>query len=244
MSGGVLGGDDDGVQAYGLVAVVLDGDLRLAVGAQVGQAALLADGGQAAREAVGEGDGQRHQLGGVVAGVAEHQALVAGALLVEVVRGAVDAVLVGGVDALRDIGRLGADGYRDAAGSAVESLGRGVVSDAQDGVADNGRNIGVGGGGDFARDMHLAGGDQGFDGDAGAAVLGEERVEDGVADLVGDFVGMAFGDRLRGEQATGHAFLQHGHGQRCVGCAHRLRAIAWGGLKDSWRGACGGRAGG
>ena len=44
--GGVLRGDDDGVEADGLVAVVLDGDLGLAVGAQVGDGAVLADLGQ------------------------------------------------------------------------------------------------------------------------------------------------------------------------------------------------------
>ena len=51
MSGGVLGGDDHGVEADGLVAVVLDGDLGLAVGPQVGDGAVLADLGQPARPA-------------------------------------------------------------------------------------------------------------------------------------------------------------------------------------------------
>ena len=42
---GVLAADDDGVDAGGLaVFVVLDGDLALAVGAQVGELAGLADG--------------------------------------------------------------------------------------------------------------------------------------------------------------------------------------------------------
>src|SRR5208282_2912052 len=36
--------------------------------------------------------------------------------------------------------------------------------------------------------------------DARIGILGEVRVEDGVRDLVAHFVGMAFGDRLRGEQ--------------------------------------------
>ena len=81
-------------------------------------------------------DRQRHQLGGLVAGVAEHQALVAGALLVELVLVALDAVLVRGVDALGDVRGLRADGHRDAAGGAVEALLRGVVADLQDLVAD------------------------------------------------------------------------------------------------------------
>jgi hypothetical protein len=78
--GGVLAGDDDGVQPHRLVAVVLDGDLRLAVRAQVREHARLADLGQPPGQPVGQRDRQRHQLGRLVGGVAEHQALVAGAL--------------------------------------------------------------------------------------------------------------------------------------------------------------------
>ena len=84
--GGVLRRHDDGVEADGLVVlVVLDGDLGLAVGAEVRDRAVLADLRQPAREVVREVDRQRHQLGGVVARVAEHEALVAGALTVELV---------------------------------------------------------------------------------------------------------------------------------------------------------------
>src|SRR3984957_13846859 len=64
------------------------------------QHAVLADLGQPARQAVGESDRQRHQFGGVLDGIAEHQALVARALLVQRVTGALDPRLVGGVDAL------------------------------------------------------------------------------------------------------------------------------------------------
>ena len=92
-----------------VVLVVLDGDLGLPVGAEVRQRAVLAH----LRELLGQGlrdlDRQREQLGRVVAGVAEHQALVTGALAVELVARAVDALLEGVVDALRDVGRLGAD---------------------------------------------------------------------------------------------------------------------------------------
>lgn len=75
---GVLRGDHHGVEADGLVAVVLDGDLGLAVRAQVRDGPVLADLGEPLGEAVRQRDRQRHQLGGLVRGVAEHQALVAG----------------------------------------------------------------------------------------------------------------------------------------------------------------------
>ena len=68
----------------------------------------LADLGEALGQAVGEVDRQRHEHVGLVAGVAEHHPLVAGALLVELVvlAGGARADLFGVVDALGDVGRL------------------------------------------------------------------------------------------------------------------------------------------
>ena len=54
-------------------------------------------------------------------------------------------------------------------------------------------------GADFASDDGHAGFDEGFDGDAGVGVFGEDGVEDGVGDLIGHFVGVAFRDRFGGE---------------------------------------------
>ncbi len=190
---GVLRGDHDRVEADGLVAVVLDGDLGLAVGAQVRDGPVLADLGQAAREPVRDVDRQRHELGGLVAGVAEHQALVAGALLVELVLVALDALLVGGVDALRDVRGLGADGHRHAAGGAVEALLRGVVADLEDLLPDELRDRRVGLRRHLTRDVHETRGDEGLHGDARGRVLGEKCIEDRVADLVSDLVGVALG---------------------------------------------------
>src|SRR5688572_22293975 len=73
---GVLGGDDDGLDARGTRAVVLDRDLALPVRAEVVEDLFLPNLAQPARELVREHDGQRHQLFGLVAGVPEHQALV------------------------------------------------------------------------------------------------------------------------------------------------------------------------
>ena len=201
----------------GAVAVVRDGDLGLAVGAQVGQLAGLAHRGEALGEAVREEDRQRHQLGGVVAGVAEHQALVAGALLVERVDAA-GAALERRVDALGDVRALLADRGADAAGRAVEALRRAVVADREHGVAHDLRDLDVGLGGDLAGHVDQAGGDHGLDRDPAARVLGEHRVEDRVRDLVADLVRVSLGDGLGREQACGHAELlrwdgrDRGHG--------------------------------
>ncbi len=79
--GVVLGGDHHVRDSPGYAVVVLDRDLGLAVGPEVGQLAALANLGQAARKTVGQGDRQRHELGRLAAGEADHHALVAGAQL-------------------------------------------------------------------------------------------------------------------------------------------------------------------
>jgi hypothetical protein len=202
----VLGGHDDGVDGDRPVVLVDDRDLGLAVGTEVGHRAVLAHRRQPAGEPVRQGDGQRHQLGGLVGGVAEHQALVAGPLSLDLVLGrAGGARLVGGVHALRDVGRLRADGHADAAGRAVEALAGGVVADPEDGVADDRGDVDVAGGRDLTGDVHLTGRDHGLDGHAAGGVLGQHRVQDRVADLVGDLVRVALGDRLGGEETAWHA---------------------------------------
>jgi hypothetical protein len=59
----VLRRDDDGVDAHGRVAVVLDRDLRLAVGPQIRERRRSCAPRRAAREVVREHDRQRHQFG-------------------------------------------------------------------------------------------------------------------------------------------------------------------------------------
>ena len=81
----VLRGEHDGLDADGAVALVADGDLRLAVGAQVRQHAGLAHLGEALCHAVREPTRQRVQLGCLVDGVAEHDALIARAQQTELV---------------------------------------------------------------------------------------------------------------------------------------------------------------
>jgi len=184
----VLAGDDHGVDASGLAAlVVLHRDLALAVGPQVGQLAVLAHQAELAGKLVGHRDGGRHQLGGLVDGVSEHHALVAGAA---------------GVNTLRDVARLFVDRRNHCEGVGVESVEGVVVADRGDDAADQALKVNVGLGGDFAGDDHEAGSGQRFSCYATVRVLFETGVQDGIGDLVGNFVGMTFRDRFRGKQKT------------------------------------------
>ena len=206
---GVLGREHHGVDPdRPVVGVVLDRDLGLAVRTQVGERPVLADLGQPLREPLGDHDRQRHQLGRVVAGVAEHQALVAGAALVEVVVGGADPRLVAVVDALGDVERLAAEGDLHSAGGPVEALERGVVADVEDRRAHELGDRRVGVGPDLARDHDQTGGEQGLDRGPQVLAVGvvlHQVVEHGVADPVGDLVGVALGHRLRREETSVHA---------------------------------------
>jgi hypothetical protein len=57
-------------------------------------------------------------------------------------------------------------------------------------------------GGHLADDVHLTGGDERLDRHTRPGILREQRVEDRVADGVTDLVGVSLGHRLTGKQPT------------------------------------------
>ena len=198
----VLRGDQHGAQLGRAPVLVVERDLRLAVGAQVRQHAGLAHLGQALRQTVRQPDRQRHQVVGLVARVAEHHPLVAGALGVEDVLAA-RAARGSRARCRRPVAMSGdCSSMRDdhAAGVAVEAEGLAVVADVAHGLAHELRDVDVGVGGDLTGDDDEPGGEQRLARDPARRVLGEDRVEHRVGDLVGHLVGMALGDRLRGER--------------------------------------------
>ena len=185
---GVLRGDHHGVHAKNFaVGVVFHRDLGFAVGAKEGKCSVLAHQREPLRQLVRERDGCRHQLFVLVHRVPEHHSLVAGAP---------------GIDAHGDVAGLLVDAGDHSAGVGVEAVEGVVVSDGGDGAANHGLKIDVGLGGDFSRDDDEAGSGQGLAGHPAAGVVREASIEDGIRDLVGDLIGMSFGDRFRGEQIT------------------------------------------
>ncbi len=142
-------------------------------GRRYGNRPGLADLGEALGHAVGQVDRQRHEHVGLVAGVAEHHPLVAGALLVELVvlAGTAGAHLLGVVDALGDVGRLLVDRDHDAARVPVVAEALAVVADVADGAAHRRGDVHVGVGGDLSCDDRQPGGDHRLAGDPGLGVL-------------------------------------------------------------------------
>ena len=130
------------------------------------------------------------------AGVAEHHALVAGALL--------GVQPLAGGNALRDIGRLLVQRDQHAAGTVVEAVFGVVVADVGYDLAHDPLDVYIGFGGNFAGDHDLAGGDHRFAGHPRIRVLLEHGIENGVRNLVGDLVGMTFGHRFGGKEIARH----------------------------------------
>jgi hypothetical protein len=75
-----------------------------------------------------------------------------------------------------------------------------VVADVVDDLARQCLDVDPGDGRDFAGDDRGTGLHHRFAGDAGALVLRQDGVENGVGDLVGDLVRVAFGNGFGGEE--------------------------------------------
>ena len=183
--GAVLRGDDDRLHPGGLAVHVAHAHLRLAVGADVVDGARLAPLGQPHHELVGEHDRQRHQLGCLVARVAEHEALVTGAEVVH---------------PHRDVRGLLIDGGDDTARLEVEAVLGARVADLADRLAGDARDVHVAVGGDLAGDDDEARGQQRLTRDPPRRVLADDRVQHRIGHLVGDLVGVTLGHRLRREE--------------------------------------------
>ena len=173
---GVLGGDDHVGDLGGHAVHVADRHLALGVGTQpLGQFAGLADRREVTAEAVRKHDRRGHQLGGFLAGVAEHEALVTGALF-----RLLFAFGGHGVHALADVGALGRQPIGDEHRIGMEHVVFVDVPDATNRLADDLVVVKLRLGGDFTGDDHHVALDQGFAGHAALFVLGQARIKDGV----------------------------------------------------------------
>ncbi len=159
----VLGGEHHGLDAPRPAVGIANRHLRLRVGTQPGQSPVAAHLALPLHQPVRVVDRKRHQRRRLVAGVAEHQALVASTL--------VQVLLGGALDAARDVGRLPAVADHHRAALGVEAQFGVVVADAVDGVARDAAVIVLVLGGDLAGQHDQAGGHQRFGGHPAVGVL-------------------------------------------------------------------------
>ena len=196
----VLGRDDDRGRLGRLAVLEAQRDLALGVGLEERRRAGVAVRRHLGQDLVAVVERRRHQVGRLVAGEAEHDALVAGAFV----------LVLAGIDALRDVRRLRVEVVGEIEPVPVEALL--LIADALDDAADRfldlladaGRPIAVlvhdPVAADFAGKDDAVGRRHRLAGDARFRVLRQEQVDDRVGNLVGDLVGMAFGNGFGGEQ--------------------------------------------
>ncbi len=188
----VLGGQNHRVDTGNPAVFVAAGHLALGVRAQPRQQAALAGLGLSLHQAVRESDRRRHEYVGFVAGIAEHQALIAGTLVFRLLA----------INALGDIDGLLADNVDDAAGVAVVAHFRGGVADVLDDTAHQVFQIHPGAGGDLTANDGHTGFYHGLAGNAGMGIVGQDGIQHGIRDLVCQFVRMAFRDRFGSEDVV------------------------------------------
>jgi hypothetical protein len=188
----MLRGQHDRVDCMRLAVDITHGDLRLRIRTQPGQTAVAAQVGLALDQTVRQVDRQRHQFRRFFTRIAEHQALVAGALI--------EVVVVCAVDALGDVRRLLVVRDEHRATAVVDAVIGVIVADALDRIARDLDIVDVCSGGDFTGQHDETGVAQRFRGNARVFVLSQDRVENRVRDLVRHLVRMAFGNRFRGEK--------------------------------------------
>ena len=189
----VLRGDDDrmATQRQTCLLVVDQRELRFRVRSQLRVIAAEATFAQAAQDVVAVVECCRHQLFRLVASVAEHQALVAGAFF---------------ADAVCDVGGLFVDTIIDAKLLPVKAL-LFVAQRLHDFLRARAHLFGRDGGvrAHFACQHDAVGRCHTFDGDARGAVLFQVQIEDGIGDTIANFVGVSFGDGLARKKVLAHS---------------------------------------
>ena len=196
---GVLGGDDHGGAAHRQAAFVTQGHLRFGVGFQKRSCARMAVGGHARQNLVAVIERRGHQIGGLVGGIAEHDALIAGAFI----------LVAAGVHALRDMRGLAMQAVDEFKLFPVETVL--FIADLADGFAHGGLDFRQGArrpfavfihalAADFTGQDHQLRGGQCLAGDARLGVFRQKQIDDRIRNLIRDLVGMTFGNALGSKQ--------------------------------------------
>ena len=146
---------------------------------------------------------QRHVLGRLVRRVTEHHALIARADRIRRVHLAF-AGLDRLVDALRDVGRLLVERDENAAGVGVEPVARVRIADLAHRLTDDLRNVHITRRRNLPNHMRLPRRHERLTGNASLRILRENRIEDAVGNLIGEFIGMPLGHGLGCKQHFFH----------------------------------------
>ena len=203
----MLNRHDHGGDAHGRVAVVFHCDLHLAVRTDVGDNAGHAGDFQQRYKALGGNHRHRQIFGRFVAGVADHNALIArteGVLVLSLSQFRLDSA--------RNVGALVVD-------VAVDLVRLRVIADIAQGVADDVEYIRLSAGRDFARHNDVTVGCHDLTSHAAGGIMLQTGVQHAVGNEVAQLVGMPAHNGFCGVKTRMLVFL-HGFGV-CKNVVHR-----------------------
>ena len=198
---GMLRRDDDRRAGDGLAVIVAQGELAFRIRFEERGGAGLAILREAVEDLVAVIERSRHQVGRLVGGVTEHDALVPGAFV----------LVAAGIDALRDFARLTVEMVLQRQRFVVETVL--LVSDLAHRAAHGRLDLVLGAfdpvtvfvnaaAPDFAGENHALRRGQSLAGDARFGVFRQEQIDDGIGNLVGHLVRVAFGNGFGSEQES------------------------------------------
>ena len=202
----MLRGNYNCVNADRLAVVVLNCHLRLAVGTEIAQSAVLSHLCETESELVSERDRERHKLGSLIAREAEHNALISSAVGQTVAVAVLLAVLECLVNTHSDVGRLLVDRSEHRAGVSVKAVLGSVVADICDDLTCDSGDIYPRLCGYLTDAEHHTRSYHSLARNARVLVLLKHSVEDGVGYLVAYFIGVTLSYRFRSEKDLTHIY--------------------------------------
>ncbi|TSC97675.1 MAG: Uncharacterized protein Greene101449_1111 [Candidatus Peregrinibacteria bacterium Greene1014_49] len=182
---GVLCRNNDTTHAHrAAIIAIFHGHLTFAIRTQEADFLVLARFGKTLCEFVSECNRQRHELRRFITGESEHEPLISSALFFIAVRFRIDPE--------GNICALCPHADNDSAGLVIESIDGIVIANFTDSFAGNSCDIDVSRCTHFSGNNNKAGGCKALAGDVCVRVLTQRVIENGIGNLIAEFIGVAF----------------------------------------------------
>ncbi|KAH3664771.1 hypothetical protein OGATHE_003586 [Ogataea polymorpha] len=168
--------------------LVFDSDLGLGVWSQPWKSTGSSGVSKSGVQLMGQQDGQWQLLVRLVGGVTEHDTLVTGSKLLQ-------GLVI--VQTLSNVWRLLLDSDQNITCLIIETFVGVIISNVLNGISDDLLVVQVGLGGDLTKHHDHTGLRGSFTGNLGKRVCGQAGVQNGIRNLIADFVRVTLTDRLR-----------------------------------------------
>ena len=203
----MLCGNNHGVDSNHAVVIIFYGNLGLSVRTEVAQSSVFPNLCQLQRQHMSQCNRHRHQFFGFVAGKTEHHALVSGAGKSVLITALSFFHFQRFIYALCDVRGLLFNRNQNGTSVSVEAYIAAVVTDIGNHLPNNAFYIGGAGGGNLTEYHYETGLYHGLACNVCPRVFFQNSIQDGIGNLVADFIRMSFGNGFRGKKLFHHNLL-------------------------------------